>query len=158
MNPNEYDELEKELKCLTPKQIHKSIGKKIEETIDLKKIEKKAKAIQLAIKIVPIAIAACLGFVLGLFFFNSAKKDTLKFAEKQELKLPLLESLPAANKSNLFLGSWDDGIVYLENEIPKKRIRNQFLETFKWEDSKNSMKIEVRKPREEIIHVRLQHY
>lgn len=158
MNPKEYDELEKELQSLTPKQIHKSIGKKIEEKIDLKKIEKKAKAIQLAIKIVPIAIAACLGFVLGLFFFNSAKKDTLKFAEKQELKLPLLESLPAANKSNLFLGSWDDGIVYLENEIPKKRIRNQFLETFKWEDSKNSMKIEVRKPREEIIHVRLQHY
>ena len=103
---------------------------------------------------VSVAAAACLAVAWTWQSLHHTAQQRLIPAVPEIVQGPQSPQLIPVSES-IAWRTIDDGVVGVEDDVPIRQIRNQFLQTIEWYDPDRKATVEMTVPREEIVFVAL---
>ncbi len=167
----EFEDIEQELRKLRPVPPAEGLQVRIEKSLGAdadKDTNKQPGRIGSPVITLRWAIPLGLAAALAIAAFVSLPKNTPVAEPKETTVLnrdhsaPVEPSAPArfvpVKARHVLMNAQEEGIFYIDDHIPARRMRYRFVDSYTWENSSDGSSLRVALPREEVLLIRLDTY
>ncbi len=167
----ELDEMESSLRELQPTRPRAELWLGIEEQMQRgqsAEVGRQSRSVlsRFGNLVLPFSAAALLVIAISivLFFAREEKGEGFVYSEPSESELERATAAPESehfryhpvNARRVLYHATKEGTILLQDEIPLRRMRYQFIDSFVWEDSQRGASLEIEVPWEEVVLVEME--
>ncbi len=170
---NEFEDIERELRQLRPAPPSEGLQARMAEELVEKAthtVDKRAGGILFQNFRFRWAASFALVAVFAIIAFLSIP-DTAQVSDTPPTAMDMAEvEIPAAQEpaspskyipakvSHVLMNALEEGIFYIDDHIPVRKMRYSFVDTFTWKNPADGSSLQVTVPREEVLMVHLNTY
>lgn len=155
---SDVDELENELRRMRPRSLPAPLVGRVAAELDKKPDEGRGILASWRAWILPAMAAAALAVAVTSIPFFVRESGEEPGAGKAAAPTTMTQAetysrLHPVRATNVLYDAVNEGIVYLEDNTPARRMRFSYLDTITWEDPRSGTSLQRSVPREEIYFI-----